>query len=243
MDPAPGKRKVRKQHRREAILAVAERGFLKHGYSGTSMSAISAELGGSKGTLWTYFPSKGELFAAVLEEATSTYRREIADLLKPSEDVRETVLQFCRSYICKITSPEALRLHRLVSAEISRFPELGDIFYRRAPLPVLNMLADFFQKAMNAGSLTGGDPHQAACVLTSLCIGGSHMRMLWGQSASEEEREHEAKLATDVFMSAFAVGTGLGLTSMLNRKPSSSPPTEACPSYTLAAPSAKRKAR
>ena len=64
MEKAPGKREARKEERREAILAIAKRVFLDQGYSGASMSAISAELGGSKGTLWSYFPSKEELFAA-----------------------------------------------------------------------------------------------------------------------------------------------------------------------------------
>ena len=67
IEKAPGKREARKEERRLAILDVAKRSFLESGYSATSMSAISVELGGSKGTLWNYFPSKEELFAAVLE--------------------------------------------------------------------------------------------------------------------------------------------------------------------------------
>lgn len=74
VEKAPGKREARKEERREMILEIAKREFLDHGYSGASMSAISAELGGSKGTLWSYFPSKEDLFAAVLDHATREYR-------------------------------------------------------------------------------------------------------------------------------------------------------------------------
>ncbi|NYT43183.1 TetR/AcrR family transcriptional regulator [Sphingomonas sp. R-74633] len=202
VEKAPGKREARKEERREAILAIAKRVFLDQGYSGASMSAISAELGGSKGTLWSYFPSKEELFAAVLDDATADYRRQLTDLLKPSDDVRATVLQFCRSFIAKITSPDGLRLHRLVAAEINRFPEVGDIFYRRAPLPTQQLLCAFFEREMAAGNLRRDDPLHAARALSSLCL-GVQQRVMWGLEISVEERDREAQQAAEVFLRAF----------------------------------------
>jgi TetR/AcrR family transcriptional regulator, mexJK operon transcriptional repressor len=199
-----GKREARKQDRRDAILAIAKRVFLEQGYSGASMSAISAELGGSKATLWSYFPSKEELFAAVLDEATSAYRQQLADLLRPNEDLRATIVQFCRSFVAKITSPEALRLHRLVAAEVSRFPEVGEIFYRRAPQPMQGLLATFFERAMEAGAMRRDDPRRAARVLSSLCLGGAQQRMIWGQDVSAEERDQEAVAAAEIFLRAYA---------------------------------------
>lgn len=204
IDRPSGKREARKQDRRDAILAIAKRAFLENGYSGASMSAISAELGGSKATLWSYFPSKEELFAAVLEEATAAYRQQLADLLKPGEDVRTTVLQFCRSFVAKITSCDGLRLHRLVAAEVNRFPEVGAIFYRRVPKRTHELLAHFFADAMDAGKLRKDEPLRAARVLASLCTGGAHQRMLWGQETGPEELDQEALLATDIFMRAYA---------------------------------------
>ncbi|MEO6377128.1 MAG: helix-turn-helix domain-containing protein, partial [Caulobacteraceae bacterium] len=54
--------------RRQAILNVACEAFLAEGYAAVSMSAIAATLGGSKATLYAYFRSKAELFAAVMED-------------------------------------------------------------------------------------------------------------------------------------------------------------------------------
>lgn len=207
-EKAPGKREVRKQERREAILAIARRVFLDQGYSAASMSAIAAALGGSKGTLWSYFPSKEELFAAVLDDATVEYRRKLADLLKPGEDVRSALLQFCRSFLAKIMSEDGVRLHRLVAAEVSRFPEVGDIFYRRAPLPTQQLLCTFFEREMESGNLRRDDPLFAARVLASLCT-GVQQRMLWGQTMTGAERDREAELITDVFLRAFAPGRDL----------------------------------
>jgi AcrR family transcriptional regulator len=203
LDRPSGKREARKEERREAILAIAKRVFLDQGYSGASMSAISAELGGSKGTLWSYFPSKEELFAAVLDDATKEYRGQLADVLKPGEDVRAAVLQFCRGFIAKISSPDGLRLHRLIASEVSSFPEIGDIFYRRAPVPTQQLLAGFFERAMDAGTLRRADPLFAARVLATLCL-GVQQRMLWGQDLSAAERDHEAAQMAEVLLRAFA---------------------------------------
>ncbi|ATY32930.1 TetR/AcrR family transcriptional regulator [Sphingomonas psychrotolerans] len=204
-EKAPGKREARKEERRLAILQVAKRSFLDNGYSGTSMSAISAELGGSKGTLWSYFPSKEELFAAVLDHATTSYRQELGDLLAPSADLRATVFAFARSFIAKITSPEAMRLHRLVAAESGRFPEVGEIFYRRAPQPTQQLIAGFFAVQMDAGHMRRDDPLAAARVLTSLCMGGAHQRLLWGIDTSPGDLEAEAHYAADIFARAFEI--------------------------------------
>src|SRR6478609_9106609 len=121
---APGKREARKEERRLAILEVAKRSFLDNGYSATSMSAISAELGGSKGTLWSYFPSKEELFAAVLDHATVAYRQQLSSVLQPSANLHAALTAFCRSFIAKITMADGIRLHRLIAAEAGRFPEV-----------------------------------------------------------------------------------------------------------------------
>ncbi|UYY59200.1 TetR/AcrR family transcriptional regulator [Sphingomonas sp. S2-65] len=204
--PSPSKREARKQDRRLAILCVAKRTFLENGYSGTSMSAIAAELGGSKATLWGYFPSKEDLFSAVLDEATRAYRQQLTDLLKPSDDVRATLVEFARGFLTKITSPDALRLHRLVASEVGRAPEVGDIFYRRAPQRTRQLLTEFIAAAMAAGQLRDEDPADAARVMTALCTGGLHQRMLWGQDAATPERiETEAQRAVEVFLRAFGV--------------------------------------
>ncbi|OYW88264.1 MAG: TetR family transcriptional regulator, partial [Sphingobium sp. 32-64-5] len=53
--------RVRTDDRRQAILDVATEMFREVGYARASMAAISARIGGSKGTLYGYFKSKEEL--------------------------------------------------------------------------------------------------------------------------------------------------------------------------------------
>ena len=67
--PRKSQRATRKgRERRDKILEVASEVFRENGFEATSMSQIAALAGGSKGTLYNYFPSKASLLAAVVEK-------------------------------------------------------------------------------------------------------------------------------------------------------------------------------
>ena len=204
--PILGRREARRLDRRETILAVARRSFLEQGYAATTMSGIAAALGGSKATLWSYFPSKEALFEAVLDSATSAYRLEVSTLLHPCGDPERTLRAFCKSYLNKVTSPEAIALHRLVHAEAGRFPEMGAIFYERAPSTIHALLEGFVESAMERGLLRCDDPMRAAKVLTSLCVSGCYQQLLLGQleAPTPELIAADADAAMDIFLRAYA---------------------------------------
>lgn len=56
--------------KRQQIADAATRLFLANGYAGTSTDAISADAGVSKQTLYSYFPTKVDLLAEVLNRAS-----------------------------------------------------------------------------------------------------------------------------------------------------------------------------
>ena len=58
----------RGQATRAHLVEVATRLFAAHGYDGTSIQAVLAESGVSRGSLYHHFPGKEALFLAVLEE-------------------------------------------------------------------------------------------------------------------------------------------------------------------------------
>jgi len=55
--------------RHKAILAAAAKVFDAHGYAATTMEAVAAEAGISKGSIYNYFKNKDDLFAQVFSEA------------------------------------------------------------------------------------------------------------------------------------------------------------------------------
>lgn len=58
-----------KAKRRRELLATAERLFLRRGYFATTLDEIAAEAGVTKGTVYSNFSSKEELFLTLMEHA------------------------------------------------------------------------------------------------------------------------------------------------------------------------------
>src|SRR4051812_29128316 len=59
------------------IVAAARERFLKEGVDGASLRAIASEAGTSIGMVYYYYPTKDDLFLAVIEQV---YERVLADL-------------------------------------------------------------------------------------------------------------------------------------------------------------------
>jgi len=205
---APGRRELRRLDRREAIIAVAAGSFLEHGYAGTTMSSIAATLGGSKGTLWNHFDSKESLFEAVIDSKTGAFRARLSEILEPCDDLPATLRRFCTGLVEKVTSPDTIALYRLVVAEAGRFPEMGRIFYDRAPRQTWQLLGRFLVRAMDRGEIRRGDPIETARILISLCLAGCHQRLLVGEidAATPELIALDVERALGVFLRAFGMG-------------------------------------
>ena len=199
------RREAQRSSRRDAILDVAAQSFLVNGYAATTMSAIAAALGGSKGTLWKYFPSKELLFAAVIERVSDTFRQELTVILNPADDIDVALDRFCLEFLRKVTSPEAVAVNRLVMGETARFPEVGRIFYESAPRLTHSLLADYIATAMERGQLCPGDPLRAAQHLVSLCMSRGYQQLLLGIVDRVDPAMIRADVASalDTFLRAF----------------------------------------
>ena len=201
----PTRREARRETRRDTILEVAGRSFLEHGYAGTTMSGIAAKLGGSKGTLWNYYPSKEVLFGAVLDRATAAFREQLTLTLSPDDSIEAALTKFCSKFLGKLTMPESLALHRLVVGEAARFPEMGRIFYERAPWKTQELLACYLEKAAEKGQIRCEDPFAAAQYLTSLCTARAQQQLLTGviDTIPPDRIREEVASAVAVFLRAF----------------------------------------
>jgi AcrR family transcriptional regulator len=63
--------------RRRRILQSAKRVFARRGYHDTNISHICEDLGIARGTLYQYFTSKKELFAAIVEDTLARVRAAV----------------------------------------------------------------------------------------------------------------------------------------------------------------------
>lgn len=200
----PGRREARKADRRRAIIEVAERSFLERGFADTSMSTIAAELGGSKTTLWSYFPSKDDLFAAVIDSKIELFRAALDEALIPADGPAAALSRFGHVFLNKILSRASIALHRLIVAEAERFPSMGETFATRGPDNVRARLCRYMDEEMAAGRLRGGDPLVASRQFVALLQAGCYLDRLWRPArAANTDIAGDVAAAVDTFLRAW----------------------------------------
>ena len=92
---SPPKRERRKQHRPGELLEAALDLFVEKGFAATRAEEVAARAGVSKGTLFLYFPSKEELFKAVVRENISGRFAEWGEQLSRYQGSSEDLLRYC----------------------------------------------------------------------------------------------------------------------------------------------------
>ena len=201
------RREAQREERRCAILKVARQAFHDQGYGGTTMSGIAATLGGSKGTLWAYFASKEELFAATMDALVEEFAPFF--VLDPAKPFAAALIDYCTDFLTMMLTDAVLALNRLVIAEAPRFPELGRIFYERAPKRRQGVLATHLEERIRAGDMRPVDPHLASAQLHHLCQSRLFILSLWGVKGaiSAAEIRQEAIATTELFLNGYGSET------------------------------------
>jgi TetR/AcrR family transcriptional regulator, mexJK operon transcriptional repressor len=191
--------------RAENLLDVATEVFLDKGFKGASMSEIARRAGASKQTLYTRYPSKAALFAALVERKASHLFEAIGPLGE-GRNLRETLVHCGSELLELIVSEDARGVHRVVIAECMEFPELGELFWERGPGKTRAMLANYLRAQQKLGNIQCGDPEQAVEVFLGLLVSGASLRAWLGLpptfAKTPAQRKSWANFAADTFLSA-----------------------------------------
>lgn len=147
------------QQKRAAILEAATALFLAEGYAGTSLAKVAATAGVSTATLFKRFPTKADLFNAIVTEAWASEQREVAS--PEPGDPRAGLTTIGRDYVRLLTRPEMVSLFRLVISEAPRFPELAKTHFALGKLPYFDSVRAYLQAEQAAGTMSIADPQTA----------------------------------------------------------------------------------
>jgi AcrR family transcriptional regulator len=107
------------------ILDAATALFLRDGYGATSLEAVAAMAGVSKRTLYARFAGKAALLQVVVARLVARWLPPFDTGLGQASGLEAALLAAARVMLATALVPEALALHRLIIAEIGRFPELA----------------------------------------------------------------------------------------------------------------------
>jgi TetR/AcrR family transcriptional repressor of mexJK operon len=114
---------------RDRILEVATELFLTEGYGSTSIEAVAGRAGISKRTFYHRFDDKAALFAAVVHRIIEKARPPPGVPLLEGTTLQEILRRLAGLLLRAALSPQAIALHRLVTAESVRFPNLVRAVY------------------------------------------------------------------------------------------------------------------
>jgi AcrR family transcriptional regulator len=85
------KRAAQARATRDQLIEVATGLFAEHGYEGTSIEAVLAAAGVSRGALYHHFAGKDALFEAVLETMEGRILAEMAEAVRDAPDAISTL--------------------------------------------------------------------------------------------------------------------------------------------------------
>jgi TetR/AcrR family transcriptional regulator len=146
------KRERRKQQRPGELLEAALDLFVEKGFAATKSEEVAAKAGVSKGTLFLYFPSKEELFKAVVREnVVKTVKEgalEVANFKGSSAELLKTLmLEWWRRY----GSTKASGITKLIISEGNHFPDLAAFYQEEVIDPATRMLKDILERGRATG--------------------------------------------------------------------------------------------
>lgn len=197
--------KKKTETKRQAILEIAAQAFRELGYERASMSEICTRVGGSKATLYNYFPSKDELFFETMMMSGEVEFDAVHGAIDPeTDDIAESLRHFGEKWLAFLYSPEIQAQRRLVVSESGR-TELGRLMYEKGVLRSQGLIANFLSAAMAQGKLRQADQQVAARHLYSLLESELLERFLFqvlGEVSTGEIAAVTAR-AIDVFIAAY----------------------------------------
>ncbi len=147
----------------EQILQGAMQEFLEHGYADTSMARIAATAGVSKETLYSYFKSKENLFAAIVERIAHQHLQEVFASEPLPADPAERLRQLApKSLTPENLDPARMNFYRLIVAESGRFPDLAEFYVRQFEKPNLETSTEYLK---GVTELPSSDPEAVAWII------------------------------------------------------------------------------
>ncbi|MDG0857448.1 TetR/AcrR family transcriptional regulator [Pelomonas puraquae] len=145
-------RQRRKDARPQELLDAALALFVEKGFAATRSEEIAARAGVAKGTLYRYYPSKDELFKAMVRENLSVHIAESAAQAAQYEGaIAELLTQMMRAWWAKVGHGNAGVVCTLMMLEARHFPELARFYVDEVITPSKTLIGGLVERGIRSG--------------------------------------------------------------------------------------------
>lgn len=189
------------------VLQAATGVFLTHGFSAATTDMIQQAAGVSKATVYAHFANKEALFMAAIEAQCAVFSASVQSIRFEPGNITRVLNELGHAYLNIVLSDAALAFMRVIIAEASRFPQLGQAFYQAGPKAILSVVSEHLARAADAGEINVQSVgiETAAMLFFSLLRGeGQLICLLHPESrVSPVQIDHWVENAVHTFLRAF----------------------------------------
>lgn len=191
-----------KEDRRQEIMAAALSVFSEQGLELAKIDDVAARARVSKGTIYTYFESKYDLFAQVMRHWIAPHvdaikKMSVDETIAPMDAI-ETVIDMSYNQVRDHNCREILRL---LVAESNRFPEVHAYYANGVISQLVGSWKLVLKRGVDLGVFRPLDldtlPYFMSSPMLSLCF-----RLLMGENLSESDLAHYKQAHKDFVRNA-----------------------------------------
>ena len=166
-----GIRQRRKEARPQELLDAALALFVEKGFAGSRAEEVAQRAGVSKGTLYLYYPSKEELFKAVVRQNLSSLIAEGEEIASSYEGSSSELLsKLLHTWWERVGNTPAAGIHKIVLAEVRNFPELAQFYTDEVIIPADRLFCGCVQRGIERGEFRPMPLHEVAHALMAPVI-------------------------------------------------------------------------
>jgi AcrR family transcriptional regulator len=179
------------------------------GYASTGMELVARDAGVSTATLYSYFPSKADLFKHVIEETAQTFSALLTDVTSVKGDTIAHLREFAYAYGRFMYDPFTRSVFRLVTAERRRFEAVARQFYGRGRDVFGGALVGILVRLQTEGRVKCDKPSWAAGQLMGMIEHPTFMvPLISGEEVTVERNvEHICDDAVETFLARYGAKT------------------------------------
>lgn len=211
-EAAAPRRERRKEARPGELLDAALDLFVEKGFAATRSEEVAARAGVSKGTLFLYFPSKEELFKAVVRENISGRFGEWNDEFEAFDGPTTELVRYCmRVWWDRLGATRASGITKLIISEARNFPDIAAFYQQEVIRPATDLMRRILQRGVDRGEFRPLDIEYAVFSLSAPMIFLVMMKHSLGACVPQEhplDPERYIASQVDLLLNGLCARTG-----------------------------------
>lgn len=160
LPPQPIRRR-RKDARPSEIADAALALFSERGFAATRLEDVAQRAGVSKGTLYLYFPTKEDLFRAVLRQGLLPNLEAMERAVAADQGPTPALLRRIAAHLLQVLDTNLTAIPKLVLAESGNFPAIARMYADEVVKRAMVLLIGILRRGMERGELRQVDPASA----------------------------------------------------------------------------------